>query len=196
MFSKTSVRLTVLGAGLVLWAAVSLVGNRPVQAQAPIGSASADSAAMAVADLTAGSGAVADDWYPVYPCWNCPPGIIIIGHPYPYYCRYPYYPPGLPVPGTTPAPTPTLVPMPTPTPGGAATSVTYTVCPQIANVVPAELQALALAEPWRFYGYNQLRNPSVPYHPVWNTLRTHLALRDFALPYSRCNTVTWKASCP
>ena len=134
--------------------------------------------------------------FPCPPCGGCP---IIV---YPYRCPPLLFAPDpnlpAPPPGgqSTPMPTATSVPVATPTPGGTASGLTYTVCPQMVKEIPADVQQKALAEPWRVYGYGRLRNPNVPYHPMWNTYRNHLTVRDFAKRYGRCNNIMWKASCP
>ena len=122
-------------------------------------------------------------------CWSCPRGIYPI---FVYPCATPV---GMP---TVPAPpgVPTLAPRPTPTPGGMASTLTYRVCPQIAGKIPAAVEVHAVAAPWEVYGYGMLRNPNVPYHPMWNSYRTWLSLRNMSVPYSRCNSVVWKAGCP
>ncbi len=134
------------------------------------------------------------------------PIIVIPIFPYPHPCGsggllpVPPGQPGLPTPGGgtpgTPAPTATLRPMATPTPGGRAQSEQYRVCPQVDAHIPQDIEDLALAEPWRISGYGELRNPSIPYHPLWNGYRTWLSLRDTAQPYSSCNYPLWKAGCP
>jgi hypothetical protein len=132
-------------------------------------------------------------------CPTCPPHIIIICPtcPNPWPCHgCPIVLPCPPDPLLPPPPgQPTPLPPPTPTPG-PATGLQYRVCPQLTTTVPAALQQLALAEPWRFRGYGELRNPNVPYHPMWNTYRTWLSLENIGMPYSRCNPVKWKAGCP
>lgn len=162
--------------------------------------------------------------YPGYPCYPYPCRRIIIvvpgypchpypcvGYPWPYPCYDPNFPPfpELPVPpagtpGATvvpPAPgatavPPTPYPVPSPTPGGQAQGLNYRVCPQVINQIPQHIQDLATSEPWRYYGYGIRRNPNTPYHPLWNTYRTWLSLRDTALPYSPCNLPQWKSGCP
>jgi len=142
--------------------------------------------------------------YPCYPVYPCP------GYPYPNPCYDPNFPPfpGPPVPpppGSTPAPTvppgataapPTPFPMPSPTPGGMASTLQYRVCPQVKGTIPQHIQDLATTEPWRYYGFGELRNPNVPYHPLWNGYRTWLSLRDTNQPYSPCNLPLWKSGCP
>ena len=140
--------------------------------------------------------------YPRFPIIH--PGfpiIIIPIYPYPHPCGpagvvYPPPPPGLPTPIGTPAARPPLLPLPSPTPGGRAQSEQYRVCPQVKGLVPQDVQDLATGEPWRFNGYGELRNPGIPYHPLWNTYRTWLSLRDTAQPYSVCNLPLWKSGCP
>jgi hypothetical protein len=131
-------------------------------------------------------------------CPGCPPGIIIrcpTCSPWPCH-GCPIVRPCPPDPLLPPPPgVPTPAPPPTPTPG-PATGLQYKVCPQILTSVPAALQAMALAEPWRFRGYGELRNPNVPYHPMWNTYRTWLSVENMGVPYSRCNPVLWKSGCP
>jgi hypothetical protein len=114
------------------------------------------------------------------------------------------FPPGWPLfpcygPGSMPFPTPvgapTRVPRPTPTPG-PATSLTYRLCPQLARLVPATVQAQVASVPWDLYGYGMLRNPNVPYHPVWNTYRTWISLLDYGKPWGPCNPVVLKSGCP
>lgn len=124
-------------------------------------------------------------------------------YPYPRYpiifpirCATPYaVPGGLPLPpGATPPPT--AMPLPSPTPGGGASAATYRVCPQAVGEIPADLQARALAEPWSIYGYGQLANPNIRYHPLWNDYRKWLSVRNIGLPYSTCNPAIWKSGCP
>ncbi len=143
---------------------------------------------------------------PCYP-YPCP------GYPYPNPCYDPSFPPFPqppvpPPPGATappPGPTtppgatavpPTPYPMPTPTPGGMASTLTYRVCPQVTGLIPQYIQDLAVSEPWRYYGYDLRQNPNVPYHPLWNTYRTWLSLRDSNQPYSACNLPQWRSGCP
>lgn len=114
-------------------------------------------------------------------------------YPYPYWCTFPT-PVAPPLPPGFPSPVPPT-PVPSPTPGGPATAATYTVCPQIQSRVPNAVLQAALAEPWTVYGFNQLKNPGVPYHPMWNVLRTELNLLNPNVPYSVCNPVVWKAGC-
>lgn len=100
------------------------------------------------------------------------------------------------IPCATPLPSgATPVPRPTPTPGGGASSATYRVCPRMSTRIPAAIQAQALAEPWSIAGYGRLLNPNKPYHPLWNTYRSSLMLRNPNVPYSICNTAVWKAGC-
>jgi hypothetical protein len=117
--------------------------------------------------------------YPGFPCNRCP---IIFPCP-----PDPLLPPA---PGMTPPPPP-----PTPTPGPAGLQ-TYRVCPQMTTAPPQAIQQMAIAEPYKFRGYGELRNPNVPYHPLFNTYRTWLSLTNFSVPYSRCNPAIWKAGCP
>jgi len=143
-----------------------------------------------------------------YPCYPCPGG-----YPWPNPCYDPNYPPfpqppAPPVPGATAAATmpppppgatavpPTPYPVPSPTPGGMAQTLTYRVCPQVTRLIPQYIQDLAVSEPWRYYGYGQLLNPNVHYHPMWNGYRTRLSLRDNSQPYSPCNLPLWKSGCP
>lgn len=123
--------------------------------------------------------------YPGYPGYPVPPGL-----PLPCW-RYGYG--GVPLPIPPGAPTPK--PPPTPTPG-PATALSYRVCPQVVNRVPANIQQDAVANPYRLYGYGMLQNPSVPYHPLWNSYRTWLTLLDYGKPWSPCNPVVWKVGCP
>jgi hypothetical protein len=76
-----------------------------------------------------------------------------------------------------------------------ATSVTYTVCRQIQGRVPAAVQLQALNEPWTVHGFGERRNGNVPYHPLWNPLRTELNLLNPNTPYGPCNPVVWKSGC-
>jgi hypothetical protein len=90
------------------------------------------------------------------------------------------------------------VPLPTPPPPpanpGPAGTATYQVCPRAVGRIPLAVQQYALANPHAIRGYGQLRNPSVPAGP-WNTLRTWLDVTDPGKPFSRCNSVVWKAGC-
>lgn len=127
-----------------------------------------------------GSGDAADSL-----CWRCPPGIYpIIVYPYP--CATPVGATGVP----------TLAPPPAPTPGGMASTLTYRACPQTTGKIPPAVEVHAVAAPWEIYGYGMLRNPNVPYHPMWNSYRTWLSIRNPNVPYSRCNPVVWSAGCP
>ena len=60
----------------------------------------------------------------------------------------------------------------------------------------AALEQMAVTEPWKFRGYGALRNPNVPYHPMFNTYRVWLSLENMNVPYHRCNPVVWKSGCP
>jgi hypothetical protein len=133
-------------------------------------------------------------------CPGCPPAIIICPGcppwPYPPCPGCPIILPCPPDPLMPPPPgVPTPLPPPTPTPGPAS-GLTYKACPQIAGRIPPALEQMALADPWKFRGYGQLRNPNVPQHPLWNTYRTWLSLENMNVPYHRCNPVVWKAGCP
>jgi hypothetical protein len=90
------------------------------------------------------------------------------------------------------------MPLPTPPPPpanpGAAGGATYQVCPRMVGRVPMPVQQFALANPHAIPGYGELRNPSVPAGP-WNPLRTWLELRDVGKPFSKCNSIVWKAGC-
>jgi hypothetical protein len=127
-----------------------------------------------------------------------------IPYPYPFIpsgCATPIAPlppGGLPVPpGVTPRPSPTSLPSPTPGgPAGGAMSTTYRVCPQVEEEIPDHVKQHALAEPWSIYGFGKLRNPNTPYHPLWNSWRRNLSLRNFSQPFSVCNPAIWKAGCP
>lgn len=198
----------------------------PVQAQdgliAHSDAASNEAAAMpgAPADSTDATGGVVDGHgHPIYPppcypapcAYPCYPWPCVI-FPYPVRCYDPNFPPlpppGPPVPppgataaAATPVPPgtsvpPTPFPVPSPTPGGMAATLTYRVCPQVTKRIPQYIQDLATTEPWRYYGFGERRNPSVPYHPLWNTYRTWLSLRDTGQPYSACNLPMWKSGCP
>jgi hypothetical protein len=68
------------------------------------------------------------------------------------------------------------------------------VCPRAVGRIPLPVQQYALANPHAIYGYGLLRNPNVPPNP-WNELRTWLDVRDPGKPFSRCNSVVWKAGC-
>jgi hypothetical protein len=134
-------------------------------------------------------------------CPGCPPGIIIIcpgcpPYPYPPCQGCPIILPCPPDP-LLPSPpgVPTPPPLPTPTPGPAS-ALQYKVCRQITGRIPPALEQMAVAEPWKFRGYGELRNPNVPYHPMYNTYRVWLSLQNMNVPYSRCNPVVWKSGCP
>lgn len=143
---------------------------------------------------------------PGFPCYPYP----CAGYPYPNPCYDPNFPPfpqppvppvpgatvaSTPAPGGTPVP-PTPFPMPSPTAGGIASTLTYRVCPQMVTKIPQNIQDLALSEPWRYYGYDERQNPNTPYHPMWNSYRTWLSLRDSGQPYSSCNLPQWRNGCP
>jgi len=134
---------------------------------------------LAAGASSAGASSPSQRGYVVCPA--CPPW-----YPYPNPCD-PAYPP---IPGL-----PTPAPRPTPTPGPAS-ALTYNVCRQMTKLIPAQVQADALANPHLSYGYGLLRNPNVPYHPLWNTYRNWLTLRNPNVPWSRCNPAVWKAGCP
>lgn len=122
-------------------------------------------------------------------CHSCPRHPIIV---FPYPCATPVGGPTVPVPPGVP----TLAPPPTPTPGGMASTLAYRVCPQTTGRIPPAVEVHAVAAPWEIYGYGMLRNPNTPYHPMWNSYRTWLSLRNPNVPHSRCNPVVWKAGCP
>lgn len=91
-------------------------------------------------------------------------------------------------PDTPPAATPTYVPPPS---QGRA-------CPQLAalRLVPDPVIADALANPTRYYGWQQPNNPAIPPGP-YNPLREYLSLHIVAKPYHPLyNTLIWKAGCP
>ena len=108
----------------------------------------------------------------------------------------PPVPPPVPPPGATAVPPTAVPPMPSPTPGGQASTLQYRVCPQVVNQIPQAIQDLAVQEPWRYNGYGERQNPSIPYHPIWNNYRTWLSLRDINQPYSVCNYPVLKSGCP
>ncbi len=90
-------------------------------------------------------------------------------------------------PGTPPATTPTTAP---PNLGRA--------CPQLSawRLVPDPVIADALANPTKYYGWQQPNNPAVPPGP-YNPLRQYLSLATVAKPYHPLfNNVIWKAGCP
>jgi hypothetical protein len=133
-------------------------------------------------------------------CPGCPPIIIICPgcppSPYPPCRGCPIVLPCPPDPLMPPPPgVPPPPPPPTPTPG-PATGLQYRVCPQVTGRIPQALEQMAVTEPWKFRGYGELRNPNVPYHPMFNTYRTWLSLENMNVPYHRCNPVVWKSGCP
>jgi Tol biopolymer transport system component len=69
------------------------------------------------------------------------------------------------------------------------------VCPRMARVIPATVQASALADPGSVYGWGLPLNPSLPVS-VANPLRSWLSLLDHGKPHSPANVVVWKAGCP
>jgi Tol biopolymer transport system component len=69
------------------------------------------------------------------------------------------------------------------------------VCPQIANRVPAVVQAAAVASPERIGGWGVPLNPALPPSPA-NPIRRWLSVLDYGKPYSPANPVVWKAGCP
>jgi len=166
-------------------------------AEAPAGSSPAPMASQASAPGGSADGLPGGDTtFGADPdCWHCPRRPVYPIYVYP--CPTPVPPPasGLPVPpGTTPRPT--AVPLPSPTPGGVASTLSYDVCPQYAGEIPPAVLTNAVAAPWEIYGYGMLRNPNVPHHPLWNTYRKWLSVRNPSIPYSVCNPVVWKAGCP
>ncbi|RIL08716.1 hypothetical protein DCC79_13090 [bacterium] len=190
-----------------------VAGRQPTLAQAQD---AAPPAAAEAAPAPAGIETAADH-HPVHPCYPfpcvspCYPHPCVV-FPYPIRCYDPNFPPlpppgpPVPPPGATAAASPpppggtavppTPYPVPTPTPGGMAATLQYRVCPQVTKRIPQHIQDLATTEPWRYYGFGELRNPSVPYHPLFNTYRTWLSLRDTGQPYSACNLPLWKSGCP
>ena len=71
-------------------------------------------------------------------------------------------------------------------------------CPQLAawRLVPDPVVADALANPGRYYGWQQPNNPAIAPGP-YNPLRTFLSLAAPGKPYHPLfNTVVWKAGCP
>jgi hypothetical protein len=100
--------------------------------------------------------------------------------------------PTLPPPSTV-SPTPGLTPVPTQPPAQGASA-----CPQLAGwrIVPDAVIADALANPTRYYGWQQPNNPAVPPGP-YNPLRVFLSLAAPGKPYHPIyNGVIWKAGCP
>lgn len=173
LFRHTKFQAIMLAVAACVGIGGLLVGQG--RANADGAAAEIDSARLLTASLTI-SGTYPN---PVVPGW---PG----GYPFP--C--PPWPTPAPQPGM-----PTPPPMPTPTPG-PATGLSYRVCPQIVNRVPAAVQQQALASPWTVYGYGMRLNRGVPEHPLWNPYRTWLTLLDYGKPWDPCNPVVWKAGCP
>lgn len=64
---------------------------------------------------------------------------------------------------------------------------------------PVPIQALmwALSHDSQVYGYGMACNPNVPFNPVSNPMRSHLALRNPNVPYHPMfNALVWKCGCP
>jgi hypothetical protein len=107
----------------------------------------------------------------------------------------------VPTPGATNTPVPTR----TPDPGGAtAPPPTPTLDPQVGLAVCDHIQALvpnaainaAVANPDRTFGYNTLCYPNRPAGP-FNMLRSKLSLRNPGVPYHPVyNGLVWKCGCP
>ncbi len=99
----------------------------------------------------------------------------------------------IPPPAATPTsqlppPAPTAVPPPPPSAGSACAYLRFRV-PDVA------IQA-ALANPRRIGGFEQARNPNKPASPL-NPPRIHLSLRNPNVPYHPIfNRLTWVAGCP
>ena len=99
-----------------------------------------------------------------------------------------------PVEPTTPAPTqpgpgPTAPPQPTPVPAPEE-------CAFVANKVPGQARADALANPASVYGYQMLCNPNLPPSP-FNTMRNRLSMQNAAKPYHPMyNGLVWSCGCP
>jgi ligand-binding sensor domain-containing protein len=128
---------------------------------------------------------------------------------------YPAYPPPSqepPVTATAPAPAPTgtssatrtatppptttgAPPARTPTPGGSPPAEAC-VCDFIRSRVPAAVVNDAVANPGRYAGWMQLRDPKKRESP-YNPRRTCLTLERLSVPYNALhNPVIWKAGCP
>ncbi len=173
---------TIHGVRFRVW--ILAIGAAIFGLTAGFGAAAASPATQEIDLVTAPTDGSADPM-----CWSCPRRI------YPILV----YPCATPVGGPTvaaPPGVPTLAPPPTPTPGGVASTLTYRVCPQTTGKIPPAVEVHSVAAPWEVYGYGMLRNPNVPFHPMWNTHRTWLSLRNPNVPHSRCNPVVWKAGCP
>ena len=71
------------------------------------------------------------------------------------------------------------------------------MCPQIEGLVPQDVIDAALADPDSVAGYGELMNPNLPFHPLTNTYRVWLSLRNLGVPYDPLNnTLIFKAGCP
>jgi hypothetical protein len=106
-------------------------------------------------------------------------------------------PPG---PGATPTlPPPITAPPPgTPSPTAPPPAAGAQACPQLTawRLAPDAVIADALANPGRYFGWQQPNNPAIapgPYNPV----RRFLSLAAPGKPYHPLfNTLVWKAGCP
>jgi len=117
--------------------------------------------------------------------------------------------PYAPFAGTEPTEPPTSVPTTPPpgvtdTPTTPPTPVTPTeppdpeaqACPGLEDKVPAAVIGAALGSPEGVSGWKELCQPSKPPSP-YNTLRTHLSLRNPGSPYNPLyNSVVYKCGCP
>jgi len=92
---------------------------------------------------------------------------------------------------------PTVAPTAAPTaPPPTAPPFAGRVCPQIFNHVPAAAINVALSDPARITGYNELLAPGKPESPR-NPRRTWLSMRDIASPYHPLyNGLVYRAGCP
>lgn len=189
--SRLKVAIVVIAsAALAVIAAVGLLAPGTVRGQSAQNTAGNLSSAGVAIVASEPLSRIVPYPYP-YPIMPISRGHVVV---MPFWCNWP-----TPVPPPVPAGVPTRVPptpIPSPTPGGMASSVTYTVCSQIARKVPMVVQQQALAAPWTIYGYNMRLNPNTQYHPLWNPLRTQLGLLNPNLEYHPCNPVVWKAGCP
>jgi len=201
MMHSTALRSGLVFAGLLLGLGLSLGALLPAPADA--GTVGPQSAMIGQAEPVGTLGAADDQagliahTRPI--SWPVQPGPISGTVPYswpyvlPWWCYFP-----TPIAPTPAAGMPTAVPptpVPSPTPGGRATTATYNVCRRTIREVPPAVIAEALLEPWKIPGFGELRNRNIPYHYLWNPLRTELSLLNPNVPYGICNPVVWKAGC-
>jgi hypothetical protein len=111
---------------------------------------------------------------------------------------YPYPQPATPTPTPLPPGFPTPVPTATvPGGGGGGGGPVPEVGTGLSSRVPQSVIDAAMANPQDVPGWNQLRNPNAPFHPVYNPYRTCLTLQNPNQAYHPVfNPVVFRAGCP